>query len=149
MGFELFERPDDADGIPELPDDLTAISDQELMGLFTQYVSWQDYAATQKVLAEIEEDDAATALDIAKASVTKVPEGVKSRDPVGALIKATITSDPAVQEADDIYRQVVYSRKLLGAITDSLERRAALVSRELTRRTNSEPNNRRTQRWGS
>src|SRR5437764_2415250 len=41
--------------IPDLPRDITSVSDQALMRLFSEYVAWQNYAATQLVEHEVEE----------------------------------------------------------------------------------------------
>ena len=42
--------------VPELPDDITFIDDERLMSLFSQYVQWQNYAATEFAAAEVEEE---------------------------------------------------------------------------------------------
>lgn len=148
MGLEEFDRPD-ADGVPDLPEDLTEVDDQTLMSLFSQFVQWQDYASSQKVWVEMEEDEAAADLEQAKAMATRKPEDVKSRDPIGQLIKAEIAKDPLVIAKTEQYRRAHYLRKMTGNLAEGLERRAALISRELTRRTNNEPLRRRDARWGT
>ena len=51
-------RQDLTSTIPDLPRDITIVSDDRLMQLFSEYVQWQNFAATEFALAEVEEERA-------------------------------------------------------------------------------------------
>lgn len=124
--------------LPELPEDITACADSTLMELFTQFTGWADYVGTQHALAVIDERDAERQLEIAEATAVTSTWSGTSADRV-AIAKAKIALDPAVQTAKKTVQDRYAYRKLIETLFANLERDAALVSRELTRRTSFAP----------
>lgn len=140
LGMQVPDRPDDED-FPELPEDLTVLSEQELMRQFRRFVAWQNYAATQVAMLEVDEEfrTASTREEEAVAYLEKSDEILKrdlrSHAPVGTLIKAERDADESVRRERHAQQVIYAKRKLVQSIHDSLERSAKLISRELTRRT--------------
>lgn len=109
---------------------------------------WAGYLSGQVATAEIDERAAEATLDTAEAVAL-----VRSREDADAKALATILKaqrdlDPAVVEMrQEVANRYAY-RKLVGVLFTNVERDAALVSRELTRRTGSyEAKPRRESRW--
>lgn len=139
-----FGRPDY--DIPELPRDITVISDDRLMQMFSEYVAWQNYAATEFAMAEVSEERAeanakrveATALvmaDPGKGSVT--------------VTKAGISLLAEVEKAEQDRLNAYASRKMTQVVLANCERCAALISRELSRRIGGSGIERRQMRWNA
>lgn len=144
QGLSLPDIP--REEVPSLPRDITSLSDEDLMELFVALTAWNDYTAVQVVFAQVDERDSQRALDMAEARATAANWTGGKEDRV-AITKAKVASDPdsaAARERLD-YRHAY--RKLVEAIAANLERDAAIVSRELTRRTSSSPITRRSSRW--
>jgi hypothetical protein len=146
LGFRLEEEPERV--MPRLPEDLTELGDEDLMQLFTRFVQWQTYAASQLSLAEIREADLLDALGVeeARATIAAWPDN-PGRDDRVSIAKAHRDQDPVVVEHRESARLAKAKRKMLATYTDNLERKAALVSRELTRRVNVEDFRKRSDRW--
>ena len=153
IGLQLTERPDE-DEFPELPEDLTTLSEQELMRQFRRFVVWQNYAAAQLALLEVDEEarkaltQEEEALSYLESSEEVFKSDLNSRAPVGTLIKAQRDADEEVRRQRDEQRVVYAKRKLVESIYESLDRSARLISRELTRRTESSSVESRSSRWG-
>lgn len=153
VGLQLPDRPGD-DEFPELPDDLTDLTDNDLMLLFRRHVSWHNYAASQLAMLEVDEEElsARTREEEAVAYLEKFDDtmahGFPSRAPIGNLIKAERDADDEVVLKRDRQRVVYAKRKLVGSIVTSLERSISLISRELTRRTSSLSSINRDGKWG-
>lgn len=114
--------------VPLLPRDVTELGDQDLMVLWTQFTAWTDYMSVQVALAYSDE----------KHLVKRI-ERMEQR----ALLKdEKVTVARAEIKASDEYHDLVQQwleaeayRKLLEALFNNYDRDAALLSRELTRRT--------------
>ena len=116
--------------MPVLPSDITQIDNEELMELFTSITAFLDFVNYQLALAEIEERALDRKLETRIAVVTAAqPKGL------AAVIKATSLADFKVQELTEQYMVAHNYRKLIGAMSENLNRDSMLVSRELTRRT--------------
>jgi hypothetical protein len=126
--------------IPEVPWDITDISDALLMEHFSKQLAWQNYLATQVAKAEIEEADAESFLKTKEAVVMltgkKVTEARAERD-----------VDENVIAARDRYLVAKAKRKLLQVTMENRDRCVNLISRELTRRVGREGSIRRSDRW--
>ena len=142
QGFTLPEAPDKGDQ-PALPQDLRDIGDVDLMEEFALFTAWADYASAQVGLAVISERAAEVELewqislhyrDAPKQPVTQT--------------KAEALQNPDVYEARKKYEAAYAYRRLVSDLADRYERDAAVLSRELTRRT-SEVSARasRRERW--
>lgn len=126
--------------VPELPWDITEVSDALLMEHFSKQLAWQNFFATQVAQAEIEEAEAEAHLKTQEAVVMltgkKVTEARAERD-----------VDENVQAARQEYLVARARRKMLQVTMENRERCANLISRELTRRVGREGNQRRNDRW--
>jgi hypothetical protein len=113
------------------------------MRMFTEYVAWQNYAATEFATAEVTEERADSnvrrvqAMAMINANPTK--GGV-------TVAKANNLFLPEVERALQEQLNAYASRKMTQVILTNCERCAALVSRELSRRIGSSGVERRNQR---
>ena len=129
--------------IPDLPRDLTIVSDQKLMTLFSEYVTWQNYAATKLAEAEIEETKADAAVRYVEA--TAMAQAQPSAKVTQT--KAKMTAVPEIAKARDRAIDAYATRKMVAVIYANCDRCVALISRELTRRVGREGPERRQNRW--
>ena len=141
-GISLPEKP--YGEMPTLPTDITIMSDEDLMVLFTDFTAWSDYAVSQLAIAAAEEREASRLHDLKKAREIAAGGGKGT----------SVTASRAAAEADaagDGYRASErYSfRKILEAIAGNLERDAALLSRELSRRLGDKSPIRNRRVWGA
>jgi hypothetical protein len=121
-------------GLPKLEPNLDELTDRQLMELFVQLTRWTDFFQNQAAIEEIRER-------YADAEVRKL-EGfyMTSNKPdrvseAVTWVRAQMELDPVVQSARDSLKLCYARRKLKQMLFDSAERDAAVVSRELTRRT--------------
>lgn len=134
--------PPDYD-IPDVPRDVTLLSDRELMKLFTEYVAWQNYAATQLAEAEIEEAKADAAVRYEEAMLmTSAPLTAKV-----TVTRANAIIGANMQAIKDRAMNAYALRKMTAVVYANCERVVALISRELTRRVGREGPERRNSRW--
>ena len=142
MGFEKEERPDGY--LPALPHDITELTDQELMTLYGQYVSWTAYAAGRLVEARANEKAAKQNLNhsIATASLNASTE----RTVAGR--KAAAAADSRVQADEEKHVAALSLCEALDMVHGNAESRASFCSRDLTRRQNSRDTESRSHRWG-
>jgi hypothetical protein len=117
------------------------------MELFAQLTAWAGFLGAQLAAAEIDERAAEAVLEAAEATAMVRDWGGTKDDRV-AIAKAQRMNDPEVVERkQEVANRYAY-RKLVGVLFINVERNAALVSRELTRRTGSyEAKPRRESRW--
>jgi hypothetical protein len=141
QGLELPVTPDGQ--IPELPEELTEIGDAELMRLLAQYTVWGEYAASIVVRYAIEEEHLAAVLDRERASCALRHQDHKS---VTAQ-KAAVAADPAVHDLEDDHQGARAKRKFAEVVMNGTERKASVISRELTRRVGRHDREARTSRW--
>lgn len=149
-GLPLAPRP--ADASPELPEDPTALDDAALMTLFTKFVAWADYSATHLALAEVDEATVKTLLDAKKdvLLIRHMPssEALRKREDTMTRVRAEVDTDAEVLDLEQQRLNAYALRKLLAATFERYDRDAALLSRELTRRTGGQdPKTRRASRW--
>lgn len=143
-GFAIPNKPNF--DVPELPSDITELHDEDLMELFVTLTSWTDYLAPQVAVAAIDEREADRTVSIIEANAMVANWKGGSGDRV-AIAKANILLDPRVTEAkQDLDEKHAY-RKLVETLLQNLERDAALVSRELTRRTSDSGVKQRARRY--
>jgi hypothetical protein len=122
-----------------LPTNLTDYDDPAIMELLAALTKWQDYASGVLVLIEIDETSAKARLDVAMARFTVAAE----KGETVTLTKAKALLDPAMAEIKDELATLTAQRKAHEVMVEVFARDAAVVSREITRRTSSAgPNNR-------
>jgi hypothetical protein len=130
--------------IPDIPLDITVISDAHLMSLNTQYIAWWNYAATKLVECEIEERKA-------DAHVRRVEAMYMLQAPIDAKVtvtKAEMEQVEEIQQARDRFLEAYALRKMTNVMYTNCERVVTnLLSRELTRRIGRDGPERRQARW--
>lgn len=145
QGFRVATEPLTSK-IPRLPKDLTSLHDENLMELFSQFTSWVDYLSVQVSCAQVDERAAQKALDLAEAAAM-ISGWEGGRDARVALAKAKLATDPKVVAlGSDLEEKHAY-RKLIETMANNLDRDAALLSRELTRRTSTPTPTRRAGKY--
>lgn len=129
--------------IPDVPRDITVISDKKLMTLFSEYVSWQNYAATRLAECEVEEERAGAAVRYEEAiAMSMAPANAKV-----TVTRANMATSKTMQTARERALEAYAARKLTQVVYANCERVVALISRELTRRVGREGPERRNARW--
>lgn len=118
-----------------LPPDITELSSEQLAEMFTILTGWADYMASQLVQAQIAERDALRKAEFAesKALVNKTVGAPKGT--TVTLIKAQIDIDPEIVSLRDYYEERYAYRKILEMMLNNQERDITLVSREISRRS--------------
>jgi hypothetical protein len=138
----IFGRPDGE--IPDLPVELTSMSDDLLMELFSRYTAWQNYAAVEMSNAEVGEATADANVRFTEAQA--MVRGWGEKDKV-TVAKAEMSSDPEVAKARDAALGAYARRKMTQVIYANCERCVFVISRELSRRIGNVGFERRNNRW--
>jgi hypothetical protein len=120
--------------IPALPDDITSLDDDALMTLFVRLTAWTAYASTKSAAAMVDERQAESTVEVNEARSLIKDYDPKSKTPV-TFAKAQRLLDDGVGTAQLKYETAYAYRKMVEVLAINAERDAALVSRELTRRT--------------
>lgn len=120
----------------ELPSDITLLSSEQLGEKFTALTAWADYAASQLAIAQIEERSAQRKLDFLENTLLVKKMGSAVKGERITLVKAQIATDQDVLDLSQDYEDKYAYRKLVEMMLANYERDLALVSRELTRRSN-------------
>jgi len=118
-----------------LPPDITELSSEQLAEMFTILTGWADYMSSQLVQAQLAERDALRRSEFAESKAlvrftTGAPKGTTV-----SLIKAQIDIDPDIQDLRDKYEEKYAYRKILEMMLNNQERDITLVSREISRRS--------------
>lgn len=120
----------------ELPHDVTTLSSEQLGEKFTQLTAWADYAASELAHAAIAERAAQRELSIKENTLLVTKMGAQTRGERVTLIKAQIAIEPEILELSQHYEDKYAYRKLVEMTLSNYERDLALISREVTRRSN-------------
>ena len=113
------------------------------MTMFSEMVSWTNYAATNLAQAEVEETRADADLRYQEAVVfTKAPNSSTV-----TTTKAHALLTKPVGEARMRLTNAYAARKLAAVMYNNCDRIVNLISRELTRRVGRESTERRNMRW--
>lgn len=131
-GLELPERPDYK--MPQIPEDITATSPEELMELFAEVTSWLDYAEVQLAAAEIDEKYEQLVLEEIKAHEQVEASKSDTRTDVTTKKAMAYESEDFIEQRDKAHNAFGY-RKMAETIYNRLERARFIISREITRRT--------------
>jgi hypothetical protein len=117
----------------EVPLDLGELSPDEMMNLFAEFSAWAGYVAVKVAEAEAMEEDAEGDLKVAEARfIINETEGGEEKVTVA---RSRRDSDDEIVKLRKELRRRRAVRKLLGTYFGNFERAAAVLSRELTRRT--------------
>lgn len=117
------------EGMPALPDDPTSLNDESIIDLLFELTEWGCYARSQAVAAAVAERWAERDLALRTAEAVKDAAGKTLADRRSA---ASLTD--AVLDSEARYVNAWAQRKALDEAAEAAERRAAALSRELSRR---------------
>jgi hypothetical protein len=120
----------------DLPSDITMLTSEQLGEKFTALTAWADYAASLLAVAQIEERTAQRRLDLLENTLLVRKMGTAVKGERITLVKAQISIDQDVLDLSQEYEDKYAYRKLVEMMLANYERDIALVSRELTRRSN-------------
>lgn len=121
---------------PVMPKDISVLDSDELSELFTKLTAWSNFVAGQYAAAQVDEKYIEKKKDMLEARLFLAKDNSKVKGERVTLIKAQVNSDPQIMELEEDYMKAYAYRKMLEVITNNFERDVALVSREITRRTN-------------
>lgn len=140
--YDLPPRPEQA--IPKVPDDITELGDRDLIGMMTLLTRWAEHLGVQLAMAEVDERWAEAGMDKERslALLAGTAKDVTQR-------KAKAYESEAYLEAEEKYHEAMAYRKLVSVLFTNSERWSALLSRELTRRVNRDPRERRSERYNT
>lgn len=119
-----------------LPSDITEISSEALGHLFTKLTAWTDYIASQVTIAQLDERAALKKKEQLENTLMFKRMGAQAKGERVTAIKAEIAAMQDVVDLDNDYEQKYAYRKLVEMLLNNHERDLALVSREITRRSN-------------
>lgn len=122
---------------PELPADITDISDEDLMILYTQFSSYSDFVNTQLSCAIVDEKALERRVDY-EESMAMLRAQSNSAKVTVTVLKAQVDADPALISLRQDHLNKYSYRKLLETLANNCERNSAVCSRELTRRTSGD-----------
>jgi len=118
-----------------LPPDITELSSEQLAEMFTILTGWADYMASQLVQAQLAERDCLRKAEFAESkALVRLTTGAPKGTTV-TLIKAQIDTDPEIVDLRDKYEEKYAYRKILEMMLNNQERDITLVSREISRRS--------------
>lgn len=131
---------------PKLEPDIDDLTDKQLMDLFVQFTRWTDYFQNQLAIEEVFEHHAE--MEVKKLEGLYMTRNRPERASEAVTwVRAQMETDPEIQNARGELKVSYARRKLKQMLFESAERDAAVVSRELTRRTDAKsPGYRRADR---
>lgn len=133
---QLELRPRPGFDTPRLPTNLTALGDDTVMRLLARFTKYQDYIASELALIEIDLSAAKARLEVTKARYLVESWTGASEDRV-TISRARSVTDDKVQKAEAEVRMLDAKRKMFSVLENTMARDAAVMSREITRRTGS------------
>ena len=134
--------PDQSDQ-PKMPKDISVLDSEELSLLFSQLTAWSNFVAGQLAAAQIDEHVLNKKKDSLEARLFLTKDNSKVKGERVTLIKAQVAADPGVMDLEDDLMNAYAYRKMVEVVSNNFERDVALVSREITRRTNDFRSNRK------
>jgi hypothetical protein len=143
--FSFPNKPSGA--LPELPQYLDDLSDEDMMALYTEFIAWVSFAKSDLVQAEIAEDKESSNCRLIEAKVLIEQWGTEVKGDRVTIAKARRDTDSRVVDQQFAYQQARAYRKLVESVFDRCERGAQLLSRELSRRISSHPRDNRAARY--
>lgn len=121
--------------VPQLPPDISDLSDSSLMLLFSELTAYTNFLSAQLALAIIDErTNEAAKSDIENVALLRAHSGKSSKDTI-TMLKVQVAAEEDVSAAESKYLTSYNYRKLVEVLVNNAERDTILVSRELTRRT--------------
>ena len=142
--FSLPKRP--GGNLPDIPKNLDDLSDADLMSVYSEFMSWLTYAKTELVTAEITEERYANDSRLTEAK-TLIAQWSGDKNDTVTLAKARRDIDDNVIYAQELYLNSRAYRKLVESVFERCERGTQILSRELSRRISTAPQERRQARY--
>lgn len=121
---------------PKMPKDISVMDSDELSALFTHLTAWSNFVAGQLAAAQVDEHVLNKKKDSLEARLFLDKDNSKVKGERVTLIKAQVASDPRIEDLEDQLTNAYAYRKMVEVVANNFERDVALVSREITRRTN-------------
>lgn len=131
-GYQIPGRP--IVDLPRLPNNLSEISDDDLIRLMTHFAWWTAHIAGLLALQEIDERSTDSIHELAFAAILSDIAPAKPSEGSMTKAKAAVTLHPQVRDAQAKKNAAYARRKLVKMMWENLERDAGIASRELTRR---------------
>ena len=130
QGFEL--SSEFVGIIPQMPEDITDYDDLGVMRLWQEYNAYLAFILAQVTIAQMDETSYKKSLDLIEAKYTAKHTQPKM---TVASVKALVTAEQDVINADYAYEVARNYRKGMEMLYSNVERDCNFISRELTRRT--------------
>jgi len=127
--------PDQSDQ-PKMPKDISVLDSDELSALFTELTAWSNFVAGQLAAAQVDEHVLNKKKDSLEARLFLDKDTTKVKGERVTLIKAQLAADSRVEDLENQLTHAYAYRKMVEVVANNFERDVALVSREITRRTN-------------
>lgn len=143
QGFQFHTRMEIS--LPDLPDDITALGDEDLMEYFNKYTAYSNFLETQHACAVIDEKNAESALDLEESKAYLALHEQNKKETV-TLIKAKLATNPDIIYLRESLAAKYAYRKLIEVMVNNMQRSTFLVSREVTRRKGGDNGYIRSQR---
>ena len=121
---------------PPMPKDISLLESDELSALFTRLTAWSNFVAGQLAASQVDEKVLEKRRDMLEAKLLIMKDTSKVKGERVTMMKAQVMSDPGFMEIEERYMGAYAYRKMLEVVYNNFERDVALVSREITRRTN-------------
>lgn len=121
---------------PKMPKDISLLDSDELSALFTQLTAWSNFVAGQLAAAQVDEHVLNKKKDSLEAKLFLDKDNTKVKGERVTLIKAQVAADSRVEDLENQLTHAYAYRKMVEVVANNFERDVALVSREITRRTN-------------
>ena len=134
LGIDELQAPDFRP--PALATDIDDLTDKQLMDLFVRFTRWTDFFQSQLAIEEIFEHHAEMEIRKLEGLYLTRNRPEKASEAV-TWVRAAMESDPEIRSSRDALKLYYARRKLKQMLFESAERDAAVVSRELTRRTDA------------
>jgi len=134
--------------MPDFPEDITLVDDQDLMVMASKYMENYNMMRTQTACAQIAELEAENDYDLTEAHALLATSTGKTTEKAG-LLKAAVLAQTDIQDKLKAKNYTYAYRKLMETTQDNMERYYSLVSRELTRRTSGDRDRLRGTRYNA
>ena len=118
---------------PNLPKDITSMSDEDVMDLYAKYVAYLEFINLQLWCAEVDKSEAEKDMNLNKA---RKKLELKSSGKAVAMIDAEVEVDTDYRVALDKYQELSHYHGLINIISDKLSKDISFINREITRRVN-------------
>jgi hypothetical protein len=131
---------------PAMPEDITALNDEDLMLLYTRFSMYSDFVNTQLSCAVVDEKELERQISYEESMALLRLQSENPKSTVTSL-KAMADSDESINALKKEHLNKYAYRKVLETMANNCERSSAVCSRELTRRTSGDNFKTRTRKF--